>query len=612
MDSTSPKEFTIKVLGLSTGHPLRVRIFCHDPLVQDDLILTMLQNAYHYLTAKLALFTEHVYLRTTSDNEHVYYKMKDLGYEWLEIRKHCDHPFVVIYSETDLRFHRQAQQFIRRTSVGQATQEPPALSGVATQQTGLLNPLAKKVSIRANSVITTKLERQETVKNKILVINNKDDDSGESTQSIEKKKEYLTRDKGTNQKVTDRSQPYVFSKGDDRSPFSFLAQHRLEVVLLSPVYLSANQLTDKFNHSEKRMVSDNLWTNYKKNADGELVLSNQAVLDAEKGVMKEVLGNRLSSMFGNGEGNTGLPIRVFKPFSLLEAIANLFCNFDYLHQAAQIADPLLKFKYVITYVCSSWVYGISPWKPFTPYLGETLQAKTADGTEIYLEHYAHKPFIESMYMVNKKSNFTVSATIETDSDESANSVVVRFKGIVTVSLAGLAFHFTLPAIANEGFSYNRRTLAVKENACFYCPSLRMKALLRFSQGSRANQTEGAVYRMDYAVPVPANGSHLEKTLFRTGKAEPREALLSTVHGCWYEQLLFDSTSFWDNSRPSYKLLMKKDVLPSDWRFREDILWLLYENPKLALQWKLKLEEAQREFRMRRAKYVGKNKRMTGR
>lgn len=597
MSSTPPKEFTFKVLGLSTGHPLRVRIFCHDPLVQDDLMLSMLQNAYHYLTAKLALFTEHIYLRASGNDEHHYYKMKDLGYEWLEIRKRAAHPFVVIYSETDLRLSKQAQQYLRRSSVtGQPPAQPPSTESLVVLQ--------KKPSIRANSVVATKQERQEVFKNSVLVLN-AEDHSEESTKSIEKKKEYLTRNKGVSPQIVDRNNPHAYSNGKSGSPFSFLGAQRPDVVLLSPLYLSAGQLAEKFNHSERRTVADTLWTNYKKNADGELVLCNQAVLDAEKGVIKEVLGNRLSSMFGGGDTNPGLPIRVFKPTSLLEAIANLFCNFDLLHQAAQTQEPLLRFKYVIAYAFSSWVYGISPWKPFTPYLGETLQAKTADGTEIYLEHYAHKPFVESMLMVNKRSNFTVSATLETDSDESANVVVVRFKGVVTVSLGGAKYHFSLPAIVNEGFSYNKRTLLIKENACFYAPDSQLKALIRFSPNSRPNQVDGGIYAVQYVVPV--NHKHFEKTLFRNGKPDGKEAALSAVRGCWYEQLVFDSTPFWDNSRPAYRLLMKKDVLPSDWRFREDILWLIYENPKMALAWKLKLEEAQREFRMRRAKFLSKSK-----
>jgi hypothetical protein len=414
----------------------------------------------------------------------------------------------------------------------------------------------------------------------------------------------LTRNIGISPRVSQKEHPQIFSNASERSPFSFLGKRGADVVLYSPVYLSPDDLASKYNQQDRRHAADSLWTNYKQNTEGELVLSNQAVLDAEKGVLKEVIGNRLSSMFGK-DASQGLPIRIFKPFSQLEAIANLFCNFDSLHQAVKTSDPLTRFKHVIAYGFGSLVYGINPWKPFTPYLGETLQAKTSDGCDIYLEHYGHKPFIDSMLIVNQEAGFSVSATFEVDSDESTNTIVVHFRGVVTVTIEKERFHYNLPSITNEGFSYNKRTLSLTNNVWFYAPNSRMKAMIRFGTSPRPNAVEGWVFPVTHVVPL--NPKNMDKVLFRGGKPEGKETLLSHIQGCWYERLFFDSVSFWDSSTPAYKLLMKKDALPSDWRFREDILWLLYQNPKFALAWKLKLEETQREFRGRRSKYLEKHK-----
>ena len=41
------------------------------------------------------------------------------------------------------------------------------------------------------------------------------------------------------------------------------------------------------------------------------------------------------------------------------------------------------------------------------------------------------------------------------------------------------------------------------------------------------------------------------------------------------------------------------VLPSDWRFREDLIWLKYGFQKIAAGWKLKLEVQQRKDRKNR-------------
>ncbi len=36
--------------------------------------------------------------------------------------------------------------------------------------------------------------------------------------------------------------------------------------------------------------------------------------------------------------------------------------------------------------------------------------------------------------------------------------------------------------------------------------------------------------------------------------------------------------------------MDTDVLPSDWRFREDLIWLIYKNKQQANKWKYALEK----------------------
>ena len=126
--------------------------------------------------------------------------------------------------------------------------------------------------------------------------------------------------------------------------------------------------------------------------------------------------------------------------------------------------------------------------------------------------------------------------------------------------------------------------------------------MKFS-ATKKNRVNGSIYSVDYELPIKE--ANFENTLFRKMKTEPLS--LSQIEGCWFDSLSFDNKIMWDNRMPSYKLLLKKDVLPSDWRFREDILWLLYEKPELSLEWKLRLEEAQRDLRGKRQKFFSQNK-----
>lgn len=37
------------------------------------------------------------------------------------------------------------------------------------------------------------------------------------------------------------------------------------------------------------------------------------------------------------------------------------------------------------------------------------------------------------------------------------------------------------------------------------------------------------------------------------------------------------------------IMFSEDVLPSDWRYREDLIWLKYGEMLIAHQWKIRLE-----------------------
>ena len=91
-------------------------------------------------------------------------------------------------------------------------------------------------------------------------------------------------------------------------------------------------------------------------------------------------------------------------------------------------------------------------------------------------------------------------------------------------------------------------------------------------------------------------------------------ILSTISGSWLHQLYFDGIKYWDIDEdiPTY-IRPVYNCLPSDSRFREDLIWLyrsffkskneeerLYYE-RLAQNWKLMIEKVQREERTLKAK-----------
>lgn len=68
--------------------------------------------------------------------------------------------------------------------------------------------------------------------------------------------------------------------------------------------------------------------------------------------------------------------------------------------------------------------------------------------------------------------------------------------------------------------------------------------------------------------------------------------ICSVYGSWLKNLSIDDKSYWDveNDTPDRQVpSIDKYVLPSDWRYREDLIWLKYEDELIAHQWKIRLE-----------------------
>lgn len=78
-------------------------------------------------------------------------------------------------------------------------------------------------------------------------------------------------------------------------------------------------------------------------------------------------------------------------------------------------------------------------------------------------------------------------------------------------------------------------------------------------------------------------------------------LLAEIGGSWTNELFIDGRPQWNKKVKKFAYLLVKDPIPSDFRFREDILWLRYGQIPHAQKWKLRLEAAHRKERKTREK-----------
>ncbi len=87
-------------------------------------------------------------------------------------------------------------------------------------------------------------------------------------------------------------------------------------------------------------------------------------------------------------------------------------------------------------------YGLTIKKPFNPYLGETLQGTYSDGSQLFVEHIRHDPYLDAFYIVNDKLGFKVYGHYQFKSkmNSTGNELSLIFDGIFTVEIHGHKIH----------------------------------------------------------------------------------------------------------------------------------------------------------------------------
>lgn len=71
-----------------------------------------------------------------------------------------------------------------------------------------------------------------------------------------------------------------------------------------------------------------------------------------------------------------------------------------------------------------------------------------------------------------------------------------------------------------------------------------------------------------------------------------------ITGSWLKNLEIDGKTYWNiaDHLPDRQIPHMNDILSSDWRYREDLIWLKYNYMQIAQQWKIRLEIQQRHDR----------------
>ena len=392
--------------------------------------------------------------------------------------------------------------------------------------------------------------------------------------------------------------PNIYSLKTSVMPFSYmfgLGDSAYNEKMPPPTYLPFSTLSDK-----KPPTKDNVFYGLQILPSGELKIVDPEILKNQKGIVKDALHSLIKSIAeGRGVVGVSLPIRIFEPRSLIERM----CDFwmfapKFLTAAAQSTDPIERLKYVTAFYIGGMHLGASQVKPFNPLLGETYQAHFPDaGIAVDLEHTSHHPPIATYLLTHK--DFRMSGSYEFIGKlegMTKNMLLMIQEGTTTIVFKdGHKITATIPYVTMEGLMHGDRTATFSGILKIVDEKNNLKVVVKMGDigekkaypKKRTDAFYGKLYRYK-----ELEGKQKKK--IDDYKFEDLDSKICDVYGSWLECLKFDEDEKWnlDRDMPSQYYPIE-NPLPSDARFREDLIWVKRNNKKIAQEWKLKLEIRQR-------------------
>jgi hypothetical protein len=381
----------------------------------------------------------------------------------------------------------------------------------------------------------------------------------------------------------DGSTPEIWSQSLGSPPFSLLIGSPFDAACPPPTYLSLAFLnrprpTDKSSQLQ----------GYRILSEGGLQCTDERVLKNQSGIIIEVIAQVTKCLMkGKGVVGLSLPIRLFEPRSTLERMLDRWSFVPVFMQDCFSLDHVSRVKKVILMAVAGLYVAPSQEKPFNPLLGETLQARWPDGTEAFCEHTSHHPPVTNFEIFNK--DFKMQGNLELVGKFKKNSLIGGYKGNVSVIFPDQqVITYNFPQFRAGGMILGSRTVNWEQNMMFEDAERGIKASIVFGPKKKGGWFGKTVGKADDFCGTLMRG----------------EQKICDIEGSWLEGLSFNGIKEWDSTvhLPVFHTF-SANPLPSDWRYREDLVWLAKGNAEIAQRWKHKIEGRQRNDRkLRGLKY----------
>ena len=427
--------------------------------------------------------------------------------------------------------------------------------------------------------------------------------------------------------VKDINNPYIYSYVDWH-PYSFCTGHRKwgyengKLKSPSPTFISNDEWCEPKDLSKSEVLKGILIKD-----DVGLLLVDPLVCNKFSGMLGDLIKQILKVFFGH---KISLNVKLFQPLSLSQTLLNYFSFIPkfILPAVNPSLTPLDRMKLVISLGISGLYMNAQQLKPFNPLISETFQGifDVKEKIEVYSEQTSNYPTLTRYYILNKNFKMYGYFDLSLETKNFGNRITCFTKGLNTLDFfkSNEKIFFSIPssqivnAIAKDDRSAHYVGVMI-----FFDIKNKLRAFVQFAKDcNHIADIKGYIFKYEFEpdykfnfdkeyemfYKIDTNNLNKNNNIFKSND------IVSTISGSWLGQLYFDNNKYWDIDEdiPTY-IRPVYNCLPSDSRFREDLIWLyrsfykakneeerLYYE-KLAQNWKLMIEKVQREERTLKAK-----------
>ena len=427
--------------------------------------------------------------------------------------------------------------------------------------------------------------------------------------------------------VKDINNPYIYSYVDWH-PYSFCTGHRKwgyengKLKSPSPTFISNDEWCEPKDLSKSEVLKGILIKD-----DVGLLLVDPLVCNKFSGMLGDLIKQILKVFFGH---KISLNVKLFQPLSLSQTLLNYFSFIPkfILPAVNPSLTPLDRMKLVISLGISGLYMNAQQLKPFNPLISETFQGifDVKEKIEVYSEQTSNYPTLTRYYILNKNFKMYGYFDLSLETKNFGNRITCFTKGLNTLDFfkSNEKIFFSIPssqivnAIAKDDRSAHYVGVMI-----FFDIKNKLRAFVQFAKDcNHIADIKGYIFKYEFEpdykfnfdkeyemfYKIDTNNLNKNNNIFKSND------IVSTISGSWLGKLYFDNNKYWDIDEdiPTY-IKPVYNCLPSDSRFREDLIWLyrsfykakneeerLYYE-KLAQNWKLMIEKVQREERTLKAK-----------